>query len=225
LCLLTVWQSNGIVVVVNGKVRWQSNMALSGRTRFENRSAVKVADDGSVDYGLPPVRFGDTVIPARVAYVIDGAQSSPSLVVEFEIRDGRPFCSSVHVDASAEGRSIKTGDLTALPSLERLAEDAFAELAIRAPDSVERPFDAFIGADRAARSKARSDVHTRGDEELREVARVYRENIDGRPLEAVQALGYTRRTAARRVQQARDKVDPTTGATFLPKTTQGRRKA
>lgn len=191
-------------------------MVLSGRIRYENLSAVKVADDGTVDYGEPPERFGDTVVPARVAYVIDGDHSSPSLRVEFEIRDGRPFCAGVHFAASPQGRSIRTGDLAALPGLERLAEESFAELAIRA--GTVSPFDAHIGDDTAGKRQARAEVHTRGDAELRVVARVYRENVDGRPGEAVQALGYTPRTAARRIQQAREKG-------LLPKTTQGKRKA
>lgn len=190
-------------------------MALQGRTRFENLSAVKVNDDGSVDYGGRVV-FGDTSVPTRVAYLIEGTHSSPSLRVVFEIREGRPFCSGVHFEASARGRSIRTGDLTALPSLERLAEEAFAELAVRA--EAENPFGAFIGDDTARRRSARTDVRDRGDAELKEVARVYRENVDGRPVAAVEALGYARRTAARRIQQAREKG-------YLPQTTQGKRKA
>jgi hypothetical protein len=191
-------------------------VALSGQIRFENASAVTVAEDGSVDYGLPPVQFGETVVPARVAYVIEGARSSPSLRVEYEIREGKPFCSSVHVEASSTGRSVRTGDLAALPGLERLGEEAFSELATRVP--TENPFESFIGQDRHARQRARDDVRSRGDEELKEVARVYRENIRGAPVTAVEALGFTRRTAARRIQSARDKG-------YLPKTTQGKRKA
>lgn len=192
-------------------------MGLSGRIRYENLSAVKVSDDGSVDYGLPPVRFGDTVVPARVAYVIEGDRSSPSLRIEFEIRDGRPFCVDVHIEApKVSGRSIRTGDLSALPSLERLGEETFSELAMR--DGGADPFEWHIGTDKGARRQARSEIHDRGDAELKEVARVYREHVNERPVEAVQALGYTRRTAARRIQQAREKG-------LLPKTTQGKRKA
>jgi hypothetical protein len=55
--------------------------------------------------------------------------------------------------------------------------------------------------------------------ELEEVARVYRQHFDASPTRAVQLLGgYSERTAARRVQQARDEG-------LLPKTTPGRRKA
>jgi hypothetical protein len=191
-------------------------VALSGRIQYENLSATKVSEDRTeVDHGPGYAQFGDTVVPRRVAYTIEGDHSSPSLRIEFEIRDERPFCSSVHIDASAQGRSIRTGDLTSLPSLERLAEECFAELAMRAGTS--NPFEAFIG-DKAGVRQARGEIHSGGDAELKEVARVYREHVDERPVEAVEALGYTRRTAARRIQQAREKG-------LLPKTTQGKRKA
>ncbi len=190
-------------------------MGLSGRVRYENLSAVKVSADGSVDYGLPPVRFGDTVVPARVAYVIEGSDSSPSLQIEFEIRKGQPVCTAVRVDASSTGRGIRTGDLSALPGLDKLAEDAFMELAVTVADN---PHDWHIGRDMPKRKVAKQDVHTRGDDELRTVAQVYRENVDGRPVEAVENLGFSRRTAARRIQQARLKG-------LLPPTTQGKRKA
>jgi Holliday junction resolvasome RuvABC DNA-binding subunit len=99
--------------------------------------------------------------------------------------------------------------------LDKLAEDAFMELAVTVADN---PFDWHIGRDQSKRKAAKQDVHTRGDAELKEVARVYRENVDSRPVEAVEALGYSRRTAARRIQQARLKG-------LLPPTTQGKRKA
>ena len=190
-------------------------MGLTGRIRYENLSAVTTAADGSVDYGLPPVRFGNTVTPARVAYVIEGSNSSPSLRIEFEIRKDRPVCTGVHVEASPDGRVIRTGDLNALPGLDRLAEDAFTELATEVADN---PFEWHIGRDKKKHRAANQDVHTRGDAELKEVARVYRENVDARPVEAVEDLGYTRRTASRRIEQARAKG-------LLPQTTQGKRKA
>lgn len=67
-----------------------------------------------------------------------------------------------------------------------------------------------------ARSARRGTV-TRA--ELEEVARIYREHVDASPTQAVAMLGgYTTRTAARRVQQAR-------AAGLLPATTPGKRKA
>ncbi len=56
--------------------------------------------------------------------------------------------------------------------------------------------------------------------ELEQVAKVYRENVHGSPVKAVQvSLGCnSERTAARRVEQARDEG-------LLPPTTAGKRKA
>jgi hypothetical protein len=55
--------------------------------------------------------------------------------------------------------------------------------------------------------------------ELEEVAQVYREHVASSPTRMVAMLcGYSERTAARRVQQAR-------AAGLLPKTTPGKRKA
>ena len=56
--------------------------------------------------------------------------------------------------------------------------------------------------------------------ELEEVARIYREHVDASPTRAVAMLGgyASERTAARRVQQARE-------AGLLPKTTPGKRRA
>lgn len=193
-------------------------MGLTGRVMHVVKSAVSEAADGSTDYGMAPVEFGDTVVPARVAYVIEGSDGSPSLEILFEIREGQPVCVDVHIEASADGRGIRTGDLNALPGLDRLAEDMFLEFAIKKPDP-DKPFDWFIRGQQE-RKTARRDVHTRGDAELKEVARVYRENVDARPLEAVVAyLGNcSRRTASRRIDQARAKG-------LLPPTTQGKRKA
>jgi hypothetical protein len=77
-------------------------------------------------------------------------------------------------------------------------------------------------ADRARRAvyearKARRGPVSRAA--LEEVAKVYREHLEASPTRAVSLLlGYSERTAARRVQQARE-------AGLLPATTPGKRKA
>lgn len=204
-------------------------MVLQGRIRIENLSAVSVRkvgvrasqdEDGqpimrdqfvTESYGDAPVRLNETVVPERVAYLIEGSNSSPSLRVEFELRDGTSIvCTRVEFEASSDGRGIQTGDLTTLPSLAKLGEDAFLALSTRAGEGRIQSSD--------GRRTARQDIHTRGDAELKEVARVYRENIAGHPVEAVEELGYSRRTAARRIEQARAKG-------FLPPTSRGRKNA
>lgn len=56
--------------------------------------------------------------------------------------------------------------------------------------------------------------------ELEQVAKLYREHVEGRPVESIRTLmGYgSDRTAARRVEQAR-------AAGLLPSTTPGKKKA
>jgi hypothetical protein len=86
----------------------------------------------------------------------------------------------------------------------------------------------FRPADEAEARRLERDLHEarkaqRGTvtrAELEEVARIYREYVDSSPTQAVAALGGydSQRTAARRVQQARE-------AGLLPKTTPGKRRA
>lgn len=186
-------------------------MVLQGRVTVVNTSA---ADAGH--HGRAPVQYGDTVVPASVAYEIEGTNSSPSLRVEFEIRDGQPVCVGLHMTASAGGRGLAQGDLDTLPNLKRLAEDSFFALAMR---PATQPSGWHINPrDRERVRAARSDIRTRGDEELKTVAQVYRNHIDDRPAAAVEALGYTRRTAQRRIEQARQRG-------YLPATTRGKKRA
>lgn len=213
-------------------------MVLQGRITIENLSAIRVREVGSThhigdegnshekrnyvvdDPGLPPVRLGNTVVPARVAYIVEGHNGSPSLHAEFEMQDGVSKCTSLRFEAHTEGRGIQTGDLTTLASLRKLGEEAFLSLAVKVS---EKPSDWYSPRrDRSVHQSARRDIHTGGDSELMEVARIYRENINGNPVEAVeQEMGYTsRRTAARRIQQARA---PEKG--LLPPTTRGKKKA
>jgi hypothetical protein len=192
-------------------------MAPAGQIRYENLSAVRVTDAG-VDYGDPPVRLGDAIVPPRAAYVVDGANGSPSIRVEFEIRDGQSTCALVHIEAAAAGRGIRSGDL-ALPSLDRLGLDVFTELAM---SEAERPSDWFIHPrDHKRRTHVRGEIRSAATvAELEEVARVYRANVHGQPRRAVrEQMGYdSDRTASRRIEAAR-----TQG--YLPRTTQGKRKA
>lgn len=179
------------------------------------------------------VRLGKTVVPERVAYVIDGREASPSLRIEFVMRDGNPVCTSVHVEANPDGRGVLTGDLTTIPSLKALAVDVFTAMSSGTMSANEEA--ALEGLDVAARIRAKARAQfaastdpdarraaaseIRTDAELQDVARVYRENIDGHPRKAVQdVFGWTPRTASRRVERARDKG-------YLPKTTRGRKNA
>jgi hypothetical protein len=123
------------------------------------------------------------------------------------------------------GLPVTTTDLAALPGLDRKAVDAFVALATAVPEpdlpeeDVEASIRRKVGYLFPDTRKARVALHGRGDDELEEVARIYRENIDGAPIEVLQSLlGLSERTAKRRVSEARERG-------FLPPTTRGRKKA
>jgi hypothetical protein len=161
------------------------------------------------------VALGDTVVPPKAVMTFEGAKGSPDVEMNFEIRDGRPECVGVNIQAKKDGRGIRSADL-AMFNLDNLVTGVFAQLATfpAAKDDAE-----WFAAERdvhEARSARRGAV-TRA--ELDKVAEVYREHVNASPTRAVALLlDYTERTAARRVQQARE-------AGLLPKTTPGKRKA
>jgi hypothetical protein len=173
-------------------------------------------------------RLGNAVVPHRAIYVHEGEGGEPNLTLYFEVRDGRPECTGATLAAAKGGRGLRTSDLAAL-NLDSLAIAVFSQLASTYRTSPDEP-DAmllFRPADEAEARRLERDVHearkarrgavTRA--ELEEVARIYREHVDASPTHAVQMLrGYSERTAARRVQQAR-------AAGLLPPTTPGKRRA
>jgi hypothetical protein len=190
-------------------------MAWRGRTRVGSKF-------GGRHGGL--TRIGDVTVPRVAVYAHDGDVGEPDLEVTFEIRDGRPECVDFHVRAKPDGRGIRTADLQMVTNLDAIAVNVYAAVA---PVPGGSAFNWMWRQDeehtkrvqRAAYEarKARRGTVTRAA--LEEVARVYRENLKASPTEAVSLLlGYSKRTAARRVQQARE-------AGLLPQTTPGKRKA
>ena len=183
----------------------------------------------SRQFGTGPggdVRLGDFVLPREAQWHFEGDKGDPDVTVRLAVRDGRPQVIDAHFTAKPDGRQLRTSDLTLL-SLDALAVQTFARFAERShydpetntteltPVTDERGFWAAVNDVDAAVKAPRRGVTAA---ELEQVARVYRDNVTGRPLEAVRVtLGYTSdRTAARRVQQARR-------AGLLPATTPGRR--
>jgi hypothetical protein len=190
---------------------------VRGKDGYENLSHMGGPREG------PTVRFGDYRVPGAVAWVLEPIGRSPRVRAEFEMRDGIPVCLSVTIEATPDGRPVTTADLATLPGLDRKGLDAFQALGIRVFDDEDwgagrnlHRYDAIHNPDPR---QVRAALRSRSDDELERVAEVYRENVDAAPLEAVQAaLGVSRRTASRRVDAARDRG-------FLPKTSQGKRKA
>lgn len=187
---------------------------------------------GSLSHGLGGmgdlVRLGDYVVPRALTWKVEGDKGEPDLAVDFEVRNGRPECVGVRVSAKPGGRQVRTSDLQML-ALDAITVSAFGRSALHStydpetnvttmePIGSEQEFWAAINAaDAAVKAPHRGTTQA----ELEQVAKVYRDNLHGRPVAAVHiALGYgSERTAARRVEQAR-------AAGLLPPTTPGKRKA
>jgi hypothetical protein len=168
------------------------------------------------------VQLGDTLVPGAAQYIFTGEKGAPDATLTFEIRDGRPECTEISIKTKPDGRGIRSADL-AMVHLDNLTTAVFAQFAEGQPSSrlFSGPQDeeTYYRAERdisEARSARRGAVTSA---ELEDVARIYRDHITASPTRAVAVLlGYTERTAARRVQQAR-------AAGLLPKTTPGKRKA
>lgn len=191
-------------------------MAWRGKTRVGSKF-------GGQHGGL--TQIGDVTVPRVAVYAHDGDVGEPDLEVTFEVRDGRPECVDFHVRAKPDGRGIRTADLEMVTNLDAIAVNLYAAVAPvpggdafnwmwrQTQENVDQARRAVYEARKARRGPANRAA-------LEEVARVYREHVDASPTRAVQLLlGYkSERTAARRVQQARE-------AGLLPKTTPGKRKA
>jgi hypothetical protein len=169
-------------------------------------------------------KFGDVAVPRVAVYAHDGDEGEPDLEVTFEVRNGRPECVDFHVRAKPDGRGIRTVDLQMVTNLDAIAVNLYAAVTPVPDGSVfnwmwrqtEENAERARRAAYEARKARRGAVTTAA---LEEVAKVYRENLEGSPTRAVSLfLGYSQRTAARRVEQAR-------AAGLLPATTPGKRKA
>jgi hypothetical protein len=178
----------------------------------------------------------DVLLYPRALLTVVGEGGEPDATVAFEVRplpehppgnpyllthrvkDVRPEVIGIHIAAKPNGRGITTADLRSF-ALDELTTDVFTVVGTPQVPPFRTPVEDYrhIGRTvREARSRSRGRV-TRA--ELEEIARVYREHVGTTPTRAVQlAGGYSERTAARRVQQAR-------AAGLLPQTTPGKRKA
>jgi hypothetical protein len=160
-----------------------------------------------------PVILGQTLVPPVATFEVEGANGAPDAIVRFEVRDGRPECMEISVKANPSGRGIRSADMN-LFNLDNLIENVFTELGSVIEQNPHNPFESIAtwsnDSERAHWAR-RGDVHVaranRGPtkEELERVAAIYREHHGGAPLQTVATLLSTsRRTAARRVAQARE---------------------
>lgn len=158
----------------------------------------------SIDALGAEVLLGDVLVPRQVTMTMAGVLGDPDAALHFEVRDGRPDCVEFTVKAKPNGRGIKSSDVAIM--IDAIAEGAFLTFATGTEGG---PLGG--GDDRESwrlRKGINSAIHAPGRgpsrAELEEVARIYREHPNA-PTSAVEKmLRYSRRTASRRVQQARD---------------------
>lgn len=159
------------------------------------------------------VRLGDYMVPRAITWTVTGERGGPDLRFEFAVKDGQPLCTEAHVVGAADGRPVRSSDLAGF-NVDSMVTDVFMRFAqpiLRDDDGeIESVFTTEIGErEHWAINKTVEDAVKRprgaSDAELLEVAQVYAEN-PAAPIQAVEIrLGYARRTAARRVAQARER--------------------
>lgn len=177
----------------------------------------------------PSVRMGDSdYLVHSEAHVVgvDTTTGAPDLEARFEVRDGVPECVEFTLRAKPKGRAVRSADLR-LFDLDGFTLNTFT----RRGAITKKPADQRSGpaapitderewwSANAAVADAQHRRQSVSRYELEEVARIYLENINGRPTQAVeQGMGYSSaRTAARRVKQAEE-------AGLLPATSRGRKR-
>ncbi len=193
-------------------------------------------DVGYIEFeALKLVPVGDRLVPERIEVTFPSTGDLPSLAMVIAVRDGVPQCTSLHIDATDESREVRSFDLSAvriedwIEELTGLAswkvEPSPGYVTGQGHPTVSRTHGGPAGAadERAGRSAVRNARRaarrTVTPHLLEAVTKVYRENIDNKPTDAVQgAFAVSYRTAGRYVQLARS-------AGLLPPTTPGKKEA
>ena len=167
-------------------------------------------------------------VPAAVEFTFTGEPGEPDVFGRFEIRAGRPECVEIRITARPNGRDLRTADLQGITEVgvDALTSEAFERFAVEPNADGSWTWEANeLDADGRPRAKAAWDIQADRDlawlaagelrerrqsrrpvsqEELEVVAGIYREHVDGNPTAKVQKVfGYSKRTAFRRVEQAR----------------------
>ena len=165
----------------------------------------------------PEALFKDRALPKhmnKISHDPDGLEPTVEFVVELSF-EGVPECREIRITSQPGGRELRQSDLRALlpeTELERVVRE-FAKPVklIRNSDgnlvAQERPNDSQVLREtvqqfRSVRRQAKRRVT---DDVLREVAEIYRANIDNKPTVAVaEHLDKAHRTATLYVKLARE---------------------
>lgn len=168
------------------------------------------------------VRVGDVLIPERIEVELPGAAGQPTVELTVEFRDGVPGFTRIELSSKSEARQIVSRDVGLVRDrMNHWLHNAILESAAQRPGGSVTAQDWASGAGpqtaiREVRPTTRRKVT---DALLLDVAAIYRNNLDGKPVVAIQlAYNVPHRTAARYVQQARERG-------HLPATTRGRKTA
>lgn len=173
-----------------------------------------------------PVRIGDRLFPPSVDVVFPGAPDQPRLSMHLSVIGGFPQCRTLTIEAKDGVREVRTTDLRAVP-IDSWVEQLYGLVASVVVSEGDRETASVITSDPAARRQTEKQIQQARtasrrkitNDLLREVAAVYRANVDERPVEAVRAaFGVSYRSAAGYVERAR-------AAGHLPATTPGKRRA
>ena len=175
-------------------------------------------DYGDAEFNLADcIVIGDHAVPQRISvHFPSGPEDGrPTTDMTIELVDGVPLCTQLTLTKDPNGHEVRSGDLR-LVTIENWVEhivDACAQ-----PLDVDRT----TGPARSLRQPVREVRYQKVTREhLEKVAAVYRENITGNPVRAVEAeFVVSHRTASRWVEFCRSDEYQ-----LLPKTVSGRKKA
>src|SRR5829696_1235119 len=153
-------------------------------------------------------QVGRAMVPSRfTVHLVDFGNTEPDVDLTFEVRNGSHECREIRVkSADDQAREVRATDLA-----EIRIDDAL-EMAIRVifyggstgdkDNEIARGVQA-VRAAREARAARRVKIT---DPLLREVARVYRDNVGDKPTDAVaKHFGREHRTATLYIKRARER--------------------
>lgn len=145
-------------------------------------------------------------VPRQVTVSLAGPLGEPDAAALFEVRDGQPMCVEFIVKAKPDGRGVRGSDMSGV-NLSKLAETAF--LSYAAPTGGGSLGGGSPEETRFLRKGIEAAVYPTGRgataAELQEVARIYRAHPSAPTAAVEKLLRYkSRRTACRRVREARD---------------------
>jgi hypothetical protein len=177
-------------------------------------------------YGVPSVPFGDMLVHRRAVIELRGWEGVADVVAECRMEEGIPSVISLTLTPGPGLSAVTARDLRRIPAPEALAVQALSKNAVH----LRAPGRASPSQGRREATKVRQALEERAGgpaarrnsvspEQLRMVAELYRKHVDGAPVQVIAAtLDLSERTAARRVEQARQ-------AGLLPPTRKGQKKA